>query len=170
MEPFAPSHPVLPLAFAALLSALLLAVIYRDGRAYLIPNPLCAAIGLLFFPAAWLLGLPLLPALLAGLVTFLITFALFSVNAFGGGDAKLLTVLMLWTGWSMTSLQFLFLMAMLGGGVALVLLLLRAFLKRRSAYLPRLLQQGAPIPYGIPIALAFLLMLWEGRVFAIHGS
>ena len=156
----------LPLAFALLLSALLVLVIYRDGREYLIPNPLCAAIGLVFFPAVWALGLPLLPALLAAGVTFVVTFGLFSLNSFGGGDAKLLTVLMLWTGWSLTSLQFLFLMAMLGGFFALLLLLFRALLRRRTPAL-RLLMPGAPIPYGIPIALAFLLMLWEGRIFAL---
>lgn len=156
----------LPLGFALLLSALLALVIYRDGREYLIPNPLCAAIGLAFFPAAWALGLPLLPALLAAGIAFLVTFGLFSLNAFGGGDAKLLTVLMLWTGWSLTSLQFLFLMAMLGGFFALLLLLSRALLRRHAPKL-RLFTHGAPIPYGIPIAVAFLIMLWQGRIFAL---
>jgi Flp pilus assembly protein protease CpaA len=57
-------------------------------------------------------------------------------------------------------------MAMLGGFFALLLLLFRALLRRRTPAL-RLLMPGAPIPYGIPIALAFLLMLWEGRIFAL---
>jgi prepilin peptidase CpaA len=153
-----------PLVFALMLSALLAAVIYRDGRDYLIPNTLSIAVAALFFPAALLLGLPLLPALLAGGIAFAITFGLFALKLFGGGDAKLLPALMLWTGWNLTSLQFLFLMAILGGVLAIVLLALR-FLLRRRAGLPQLLQPGAPIPYGIAIASAFLWLLWQGQIF-----
>jgi prepilin peptidase CpaA len=86
------------------------------------------------------------------------------LNLFGGGDAKLLPALILWTGWHLTSLQFLFLMALLGGALSIALLVLR-FLLRRRAGLPQLLQSGAPIPYGIAIAMAFLGLLWQGKIF-----
>ncbi|MFN7401218.1 MAG: prepilin peptidase, partial [Alphaproteobacteria bacterium] len=79
-----------PLAFALILSGLLSVVIYRDGRDYVIPNILCLAIAGLFLPAALMLGLPLLPALLAAFITLIVTFGLFALNLFGGGDAKLL--------------------------------------------------------------------------------
>jgi prepilin peptidase CpaA len=153
-----------PLAFALMLSGLLAAVIYRDGRDYLIPNTICLAIAGLFFPAALALGFPLLPALLAGGLALAVTFGLFALKIFGGGDAKLLPALMLWTGWNLVSLQFLFLMAILGGVFALLLLVLRLLLRRYS-HLPRLFQPGAPIPYGIAIAAAFLWLLWQGRIF-----
>ncbi|MFN8930225.1 MAG: prepilin peptidase, partial [Alphaproteobacteria bacterium] len=114
--------------------------------------------------AALMLGLPLLPALLAAFITLIVTFGLFALNLFGGGDAKLLPALMLWTGWNIASLQFLFLMAILGGVFALLLLALR-FMLRRRASLPKLLQPAAPIPYGIAIAMAFLGLLWQGKIF-----
>jgi prepilin peptidase CpaA len=153
-----------PLAFALILSGLLSVVIYRDGRDYVIPNILCLAIAGLFLPAALMLGLPLLPALLTAFITLIVTFGLFALNLFGGGDAKLLPALILWTGWHLTSLQFLFLMALLGGALSIALLVLR-FLLRRRAGLPKLLQSGAPIPYGIAIAMAFLGLLWQGKIF-----
>lgn len=133
------------------------AVIVFDARHYVIPNWLNFGIAALYvayfalvLPQPWWDGVAACGAMLA------VGFLLFSLGIMGGGDVKLLTVSMLWTGWSALSLQFVFATAIVGGILTIALLILRRvvpLLKIRS--LPRILMRGQPVPYGIAIALAF---------------
>lgn len=152
--------------FALLLSVAMGVVMVRDVMHYVIPNTLNAAILGLYPFAAYLLGLPWPMALLAAALVLLVGLGIFALGLMGGGDVKLLVVLTLWTGWTLATPYFLILTVMLGGLLVVAVLIMRFLLpplyKKRN--LPRLLTKKEPVPYGIAIALAFLLMLWGGDI------
>jgi prepilin peptidase CpaA len=162
-----------PLFFAVGLSALMLAVIRFDALHYLIPNSLNMAIFMLYLPAIYFLKLDAVSGLMAAGVILLVGLGIFALGLMGGGDIKLLTALGLWFGFSETLAIFLILTTLLGGVLSLLALLARAIIGRvwlkyaPETTLPRVLTKGQPVPYGIAIATAFLLLLWRGEVFAL---
>ncbi len=149
------------------MTLLMALVIWFDATRYLIPNWL---VGLVL--AAWPIMLMLTPesiewkyALLVGLATFAMGYIIFILRWMGGGDVKLLAACALWTGTSQF-LPFIFLTALLGGALTVVLLIIRALIpkwmpEKSQETLPRIAQSGAPAPYGLAIAGAFLTMLWQ---------
>lgn len=145
------------------LTAAMVAVIAIDTARYLIPNRLNAALLLLWLSALLLLPIAPLPAVGAAALLLFVGLGFFALGLMGGGDIKLLVVLTLWTGWSMATVQFLVLTALVGGVLVLVLLPLRVLLEGERP-MPRVLTRKQPVPYGIAIAGAFLLMLWRGMV------
>ena len=159
-----------PLFFAVCLAALMVAVMVYDARRYIIPNTLNAAVIVLYPFAAFFLGLDYASALMAAGIVLLFGLGIFAFGIMGGGDVKLMVALSLWTGFGEPLLQFLFLMALAGGALAICCLLLRYTLGRvwhklfKRVPRPRLLTPGESIPYGIAIAGGFLWMLAEGKV------
>lgn len=153
------------LAIPTILAIAMLAVIVLDISRYIIPNALNLAILLLYVVAAYMLGLPWGFSLIAAGIALFAGLAMFSLGLMGGGDVKLLVVLMLWTGWTAATPQFIVLTAVLGGLLVVVVLILRMiappFFKAR---LPRVLTRKEPVPYGVAIAGAFLYMLMTGGV------
>lgn len=161
------------LFFHAILTLFLLAVFYLDLTKYIIPNWICGVL-LALYPAM-LLMTPALPedfSLLWSVGVFLMLFAagiaIFALKFAGGGDVKLLAVLALWTGREAT-LDMVFLTALLGGVLAFVLLLLRPVVAKavpmsKIASIPRVLCHGQPLPYGLAITVAFLFLLWTGKI------
>lgn len=104
----------------ALLPILMITAAISDLASFRIPNWLTLATAALFFPMAWLTGMPLAEFgwhLLAGLILFAAGFLLFSFGLFGGGDAKLMAAAGLWFGTSQT-LPFLVATVLAGGGLA----------------------------------------------------
>ena len=94
-------------------------------------------------------------------------FAVFSVGAglfwlgwLGGGDVKLLAALMLWIDVADAARFFVF-VAVIGGILALAVLLLRSASRRfdRAARLRRLVDSEEGLPYAVAIAGAGLLIL-----------
>jgi prepilin peptidase CpaA len=88
----------------------------------------------------------------------------------GAGDVKLLTACALYTGEG-GMLDFIVYVAVFGGIGSVLLLVLRAFtpyafLKAGlgAEKIPRVLTDKEPVPYGVAIALAFLIMLWGGHM------
>ena len=162
-----------PLFFAVSLSALMLAVIRFDALHYLIPNSLNMAIFMLYLPAIYFLKFDAVSGLMAAGVILLVGLGIFALGLMGGGDIKLLTALGLWFGFSETLAIFLILTTLLGGVLSLLAVLARAIIGRvwlkhaPEIPLPRVLTKGQPVPYGIAIAAAFLLLLWRGEVFAL---
>lgn len=159
--------------FSILLTLCMGWVVVSDARHYIIPNWLNTLILTLFVAAVLLLPLaPLapVPALGAASAVLAVGLLLFGLGLMGGGDVKLLAVLSLWTGWGMTTLHFIFLTAVCGGVLVVLVLAARALLAplwfklRPQAGLPRLLTRGEPVPYGIAIAAAFLWLLVQGRI------
>lgn len=142
-----------------------------DVASYRIPNMVVAA-----HVAAFVLVLPFLPGLsltshAAGAgIGLAVGAGLFALRALGGGDAKLLASVGLWCGLDHT-LEMLVLAALIGGLFGLALLLFRRLAMgvltmlpagvAGSATLPRLLQTGQPVPYGVAIAAA-------GLIIALH--
>jgi prepilin peptidase CpaA len=154
-----------PQSYAIWLSILLALVILWDMRAYVIPNWINMAIFLSFAPAAYFMDLNAMQAGVAMAFMLGLTMVLFSLGVIGGGDAKLLTVLTLWSGYDNASLVFIVYTALLGGVLVIFLWVARRLIHivwRKN--LPPLLSRGAPIPYGVAIAGAFLLMLWQNRI------
>jgi prepilin peptidase CpaA len=77
----------------------------------------------------------------------------FRLGAMGGADIKLLVAVACWTGLAGLAQQ-LTAVVLAGGGLALVLLFVRAVAKLAVApeHLPRIAQRGAPLPYAVAIA------------------
>lgn len=146
-------------------AGLLTAAAISDVRCYRIPNTLCAALALLFVLAAILAGPPfpftnLIPAALA----FAVGLLLFARNLMGGGDVKLLAAAVLWIPPALVPQQIVGIAAA-GAVLALLLLLARRIARRGAlaaggeAELPLLLQDDAPVPYGVAIAVGTLAYL-----------
>jgi prepilin peptidase CpaA len=99
--------------------------------------------------------------LLAGFIVLAIGFGCFAMGWIGGGDAKLAAAIALWFGFD-HMLEFL-VYASLFGGVLTVLLIqfrllpLPAFMARH-AWILRLHEKGAGVPYGIALAAAALFV------------
>ena len=131
---------------------------------YQIPNGLSIALLLAFALLAVSLPLPsTVSHLLAGLTVFGVTSLLFAAGICGGGDVKLLGATALWMGWSNLP-GFLLLMALIGGALALSLVLARRIARSEmvvatGARPRRLFTKHAGVPYGVAIALAGLSML-----------
>lgn len=122
-----------------------------DLRSRTIPNALPAILVAAFLPAAWFAGLGLGQAALhvaAAAAALVAAALLFALRAWGGGDAKLAAAAILWTGF-MAAPRFIAIMALAGGVLALVMLLIQG--------------RRAKVPYGVAIALAGLDW-WFGAI------
>lgn len=101
----------------------------------------------------------------AGILTLAGGAVLFHFRFLGGGDAKLLAAIALWLGWSSLP-EFLVLIGLLGGGFGLALLMARRTAlasapgwARLGLGLPRVLREGEPVPYGVAIGGAALVVM-----------
>lgn len=152
--------------FAFVLTGFMAAVMLIDATRYVIPNALNLFLLALYPFAAYLLGLDWPMALLAAGIVLAVGLGIFALGFMGGGDIKLLAVLVLFTGWHVATINFLFLTGVCGGALVMVVLLLRFLLPPlfRGRELPRLLTRKQPVPYGIAIAAGFLVVLWMGQI------
>lgn len=164
-----------PPIFMGLLTLAMVIVIVQDTVSYLITNTMNLFLLGLYPFAVFLLGIHGWPmALVAAGIVLVIGLGIFALGLMGGGDIKLLVVLTLWVGWGMPALQFIFMTAIFGGALVVIVLLARLLLAplwrsvRRTENLPRILTRKQPVPYGIAIAAAFLLMVWTQQVPALH--
>lgn len=164
------------LALAIILTLMLLAVVYFDVTAFIIPNKLNLAFIALWpvfvavspEPIEWWWSIAVFAAFLAvGMLVFM-------TGIMGGGDVKLLIVLSLWIGWQPAELGYFGIWVTLSGGIlALFLLISRAVARRiyRSEKdrlaLPKVFRKGEPIPYGLAIAYAFGYMLWTDKIYGL---
>ena len=96
----------------------------------------------------------------APIVTLMAGLLVFRAGIMGGGDIKLLVATAAWTGLA-GLMPLLIAISLAGGVVAMILFLARATTANfgKSSTLP-VLQAGAPIPYGVAIALGSLA--WAG--------
>jgi len=151
------------LAFLLCLSfpALLALAAVGDVVRYRIPNMISILLALAYLPAALLVGTGLDEIawhLCAGLVVLLVGMALFFAGIFGGADAKLLAAAACWTGFALLPALLVF-MALAGGVLVLVLLVLRRLLRQRRAtadpegWIGRQLARPRDVPYGLAIAI-----------------
>jgi prepilin peptidase CpaA len=143
-----------------------------DVQSYRIPNKVNGAMLLLFVVtrAAFIMDLPVQDSLLAFAVTFAVGYFIFIFKIMGGGDVKMLSVLVLWVGWGEPFLSYILMVAFIGGVATIALVIGRIVapfialkLGRDASVIPKLFTQGAPVPYGIAIGCVFLWMLWNGN-------
>lgn len=155
----------------AILTSLMIAVILSDTSRYIIPNWLVLALVVLYPVAVWLA--PVKPDWMIACAICFGTFVvglLLIARYMGGGDVKLLTAVALYGG-KEGFVDLIVYTALLGGVGTLLLLLLRALtpfvwlkLGLSGASIPRVLTPKEPVPYGVAIAGAFLIMLWGGKL------
>lgn len=137
---------------------------FMDLRTMRIPNGIIVFLFLDFMLAATLAGWGIQEigvSLAVGLSVLLCTAVLFSFGLIGGGDAKLAGVAALWTGPDHV-LAFLAYTALIGGALALLMLLFRAlalpFWLTSREWIARIHSPGSDIPYGVALGLAALLV------------
>jgi len=156
--------PIVPL----ILLIAMLAVIYFDATRFIIPNWLVGGLLLLYPLAVYISSAPVAwqTDLLGMLGAFAIGYVIFALRLMGGGDVKLIIVLSLWVGVTKLA-DFGFYFALLGGVMSLVILILRKIMPHiTSKKLPRVLRDKEPVPYGLAIAGAFLILLNNGQISA----
>lgn len=165
------------LFFLVFLTVLNVIAFYTDATRYIIPNWLNALIIVLYILFAFMApGLGWLSGIYAFLIVFFFSYPLFYFNLVGGGDVKLLCALALWCGLSQVLLQFVIYTGLLGGALSLLLISLRPFtawLGSKFSHeipIPKVLTYGQPIPYGLAITIAFLIVLWNGNVPGLPAS
>jgi prepilin peptidase CpaA len=125
-----------------------------------IPNWVSIALAIAFVPAAVACGMsvPQIGMHLAiGAATLLICATLFYLNIFGGGDAKVISAASLWMGLAGAN-RFVFCMAVAGGCLALLLIILRRMkISSERPWAKRLLSPTEGAPYAVAIAIGALL-------------
>ncbi len=153
----------------------MLAVLWSDVRKYIIPNWLVASLLILYpigvFMAPVAVDWPMAIAAMA--IVFAVGYAIFAMRWMGAGDIKLMTVCALWVGYD-NLLDYVFIVAILGGALSVALLVGRKIIplvahKLPFKQLPRILQHGAPVPYGVAIAIGFLILLWTDKIPLLVG-
>lgn len=155
-------------------SGLMIWAAISDIRNYIISNRLCLCVALLY--PLYLLSLSNSPVSMGwegllwsiGLATlaFMIGLGLFALNIMGGGDVKLIPLVILWAG-PKYILSFLFIMAVAGGLISLVFLIKKY--QKISKYressdninFPMSQQNEEKIPYGVGIAVGGLFVAWK---------
>jgi len=160
----------LQLQSAALIgfAALMLIAAFEDLRRLIIPNPLTLSICVLWplyvaaTPSALIIG----GSVACGLAVFIVGALGFSRGYLGGGDVKLLAAAALWAGPGGIA-PLLVLTGVLGGMLALFLLLppgayvtALARAKLGADDVPAKFGSGTPVPYGIAIAAAAILVIF----------
>jgi prepilin peptidase CpaA len=127
-----------------------------------IPNWVSGLLVLGFFPAALVVGLPLMTMaahLGVGVLALVVCAGMFALRWIGGGDAKLIAAACLWLGLGGSGL-FLLYTAVIGGGFCLLLMLARTHLQpffiRAPGWVTRLMEPRGDIPYGVAIAAGAL--------------
>ncbi|RFC64982.1 peptidase [Fulvimarina endophytica] len=148
--------------FAACLSA----AAVSDILTMTIPNRLCLLLAAGFPLAAYLSGMSLETAALHmafGLAAFVMGFALFALNVFGGGDAKLMAATAFWIG-PEAALPFVFDATIVGGIMAIAMIYVRSIAVPATGivFADRLLSRETGIPFGVALAFAGLHAYAQG--------
>lgn len=150
----------------ALYAGLLLYAAYSDIRHLEVANSVVVGIAALFFPAAWLVSLPLETIVVhvaVGLAVLAAGFGLFAFGVMGGADGKLLAATALWCGPDEVA-RLLIYVALAGGALAGVVLIIRKSVRspavvRRAPWLAGGRWRETPIPYCAAIAAGAFLTL-----------
>lgn len=157
-------NPQIEMLFALVFVASVIYAILSDYSALRIPNAVPIVLVGLFF-LYWLLGGLTMPmwyhvALAVGMLVLL--FAFFALGQFSAGDVKLASALTLWAG-PHHSAFFILSFALLGGVLALMLVILRLVQKpypalTQAPVLAKVCRwaRNGICPYGIPLGVAGL--------------
>jgi prepilin peptidase CpaA len=147
-------------AVAALYAAALIAAGVTDIRARKIPNWTVIALLALFIP--WLFVGPQVSwvsSLEAFGIALVVTVALYLMKVIGAGDSKLFIAAALFAGLKLLGVLALA-TALIGGVIALGIMIANPRRAVRGLTAKGRAEQGRGIPYGVPIALAALLVMF----------
>ena len=129
-----------------------------------ISNRLSAALTFGFIGMALVSGLSMTEIGLhagAGALVFVICFGLFTQGWIGGGDAKLAAAVSLWLGFDHLLTYFIY-VSLFGGVLTVIMLRFRGnplpFYLAQKAWVQRLHEPSAGVPYGIALAAAALVI------------
>lgn len=145
----------------------------KDVTTMTISNRLVLLLAVSYFvlaPAAGISFNIILASMVVAAVAFLVTFSLFACGWIGGGDAKLIPVVMLWLG---HNLAFDFALYASGAGAVLTLTILQLrnlplpVRLQRAEWSRRLHRRDIGIPYGLALALAALWLLPDSHWHAV---
>ncbi len=164
---------VLQILILGVFPGLVLLAATMDMFTMTIPNKLCLALIAAFFIAVPFTGLSLAAVgwhTLTALIALGVTFVLFAGGVFGGGDAKFTTAIALWLGPAF-AIDFAILAALLGGGLTVLILVLRAMpaftAAMNSPWAVRLMSPTVGIPYGIALSAAAMFVFAQSPWMAI---
>jgi prepilin peptidase CpaA len=162
---------VLLAALALVFPVLLTLGAIADLRRYLIPNWISLVLAVLAVPALLLAGADLTAVfwhLTVGLAVLALMSILFFRGMIGGGDVKLIAAAACWTGWPLI-IALIFYIAIAGGLLAVVLIIVRRIFRNRSVkslWLSSLLDSKSGVPYGVAIAAGGWLVWGKLPVFS----
>ena len=164
---------IFAMLFCFAFPCLLIYAAWHDISTMTIPNWVSIALAIAFVPAALACGLtaPQIGTHLAvGAATLLICATLFYLGIFGGGDAKVIAAASLWMGLAGAN-RFVFCMAVAGGCLALLLIILRRMkISSERPWAKRLLSPTEGAPYAVAIAIGALLAAPSSPVLATGMS
>lgn len=146
----------------AVFAGLLIYAACSDVASLTIPNWVSLALVAVFALAGLATGLSLAELglhFLFGFCVLAVGFFLFHANILGGGDAKLLAAVAVWTGFVGLP-EFLLSTAMAGGMIAILLMTARRFAGPPVLYpgfIERLLTPKTGLPYGVAIMAGGLM-------------
>ncbi|MBB6221797.1 A24 family peptidase [Rhizobium leguminosarum] len=144
---------------------------FSDLFTMTIPNRVSLILIVSFFVLAPLSGLGLQAIgmhLAAAAIVFSACFALFAFNVMGGGDAKLLSATALWFGLNESLLFLMTDVAIVGGFITLLILMVRAQANTILAIglpVPNSILIAKKIPYGIAIAIGGFMAFPSSPLF-----
>lgn len=161
------------LVFATIFVFLVVYAIVCDVTTFRIPNMISIALVVLFLPYIAFVGVPEIWMNIAiAAVVFVALFVSFAFGWLGAGDVKFVSAITLWAG-PQQGPEFLMAFGLLGGALALFLLILRSAQNTYPilATLPVLSKvcgwaRNKILPYGLPIGLAALAV--APSIFAIQ--
>jgi prepilin peptidase CpaA len=148
-----------------------------DLTRYQIPNWLTLGLAVAYPLVGWAAGLPggvILSGVLTGVGVLVLTFGLFTLGWFGGGDAKLAAALAAWFGLQ-ALLPFLLTVSLVGGVLAVALLVFRALPRLDPPaglrWMTALQDRTRGVPYGIALGGSAILLYSETPVWLwLHAS
>jgi prepilin peptidase CpaA len=149
--------------------ALLIYAAWSDLRSMMINNWVSIALALAFVPAAAASGLSMQQFgmhLAFAAIALLVGAALFYMNVFGGGDAKVIAAASIWVGFAGAG-KFFFMMAVCGGLLALALIVLRRMkFASPPAWAGKILSPDEGAPYAVAICAGAILAAPASPVLA----
>jgi len=158
------------------LPALLALAAGWDLASFTIPNALQGAIVAAFVVFVFACGLSPAAAgghLLAGFLGLALGFTLFALGYIGGGDAKLFAVIVLWLGFH-DLVAYALVASLMGGALTLILLAARRVplpaILTKQAWLLRLHDERAGIPYGVALAAGAFFILPQTEIFRLAAG
>jgi prepilin peptidase CpaA len=165
---------LLQAAALTLFPAMVIIAALTDIASFTIPNRLTLLLAACYVPVAIMLGRPLGEigfGLAIGAGALVVAVGMFAAGWIGGGDAKLFAGVALWLGWP-ASIDFMFVSAVDGGGLGLLLLndlatWLKPYLAGAPPWLDKLTTNGEAVPYGVAIALGALVAFPQSSL--LHG-